>query len=102
PPLFSPFDGSAPPQPHTTFYQVFVGKGTAFEGRRGLRIKEDFGNRVSSTFLIVEAGTAVPWSKPEDILYGEDKPLPKLGGLFKGSFRAVMMDASVRSVLQET
>src|SRR4051794_32667612 len=40
PKLYAPFDGSRTTQPHTTFYQVFVGKGTAFEGTKGLRLEE--------------------------------------------------------------
>jgi hypothetical protein len=102
PQMFFPFDGGAPPNPNTTFYQVFVGKGTAFEGRHGLRIREDFGERACSIFLIVEAGRAVPWSKPEDIPYAENEPLPELGGLFKGGFRAALADGTVRDVPQET
>ena len=102
PRTYFPFDGSSPPEPNTTFYQVFVGKGTAFEGREGLKLKDDFPNGTSITFLIVEAGSAVPWTKPEDIAYDERMPLPKLGGLFKGSFRAALVDGSVRYVLDET
>lgn len=98
PRTFLPFDGSKPPGPYTTFYQVFVGKRTAFEGREGLKFKEDFKNRIGNTFLIVEAGTAVPWTKPEDLAYEEAKPVPKLGGIFKGSFRAVLVDAVVRTI----
>src|SRR5262249_31991555 len=66
--IFKPFGGSAPPESNTTFYQVFVGKGTAFDGREGLRFDEDFPNGIANTFLIVEAGTAVPWTKPEDVV----------------------------------
>jgi Protein of unknown function (DUF1559) len=102
PPTYFPFDGSSPPESYTTFYQVFVGEGTAFEGREGLKLKGDFPNGTSNTFLVVEAGFAVPWTKPEDIPYDERKPLPKLGGLFKGSFRAALADGSVRSVLHGT
>ena len=102
PAVFTPFDGSSPPQPHTTFYQVFVGKGAAFEGREGLRLRNDFPDRTSDTFLVVEAGTAVPWTKPEDLPYHPDRPLPKLGGLFPGTFRAAFADGSVRTVPQDT
>src|SRR5438477_9227485 len=42
PRIFAPYDGSPPHEPHTTYYQVFVGKGAAFEGRRGMRLKDDF------------------------------------------------------------
>jgi hypothetical protein len=101
PVLFGPFDGSTPPEPHSTFYQVFVGKGTAFEGRAGLRLREDFPHGTSNTILIVEAGTAVPWTKPEDLPYEAGQPLPKLGGIVKGSFRAALVDGSVTDYSQD-
>lgn len=49
-------------EPNSTFYQVFVGAGTAFEGPQGLRVAQDFPDGVSSTILFVEAGEAVPWT----------------------------------------
>ena len=39
--------------PSTTFYQVFVGKGTAFEGTRGVRA-EDILDGTMNTLCIVE------------------------------------------------
>jgi len=96
-----PIDGNPPLESYTTLFQVFVGKGTAFEGREGLRLKEDFPRR-SYTILIVEAGKSVPWTKPEDIPYDESQPLPKLGGFFKGRFHIVMADCTTVSVHQDT
>jgi len=32
----------------------------------------------SNTIMIVKAGTAVPWSKPDDLVYDPDQPLPEL------------------------
>jgi hypothetical protein len=94
--VYFPFDGSSPPRLHTTFYQVFVGPGTAFEETRELRFKDDFPDGTSNTVFIVEAGVAVSWSKPEDLVYGEGQPLPKLGAIFRDSFRAALGDGSVR------
>ncbi len=96
PHVFRPYDGSAPPEPNTTFYQVFVGKGTAFDERAVLRFA-DLRGGTSNTFLIVEAGRAVPWTKPEDIRYAEDQPVPKLGGMFRDSFRVAFADGRVES-----
>jgi hypothetical protein len=101
PKVYSPFDGRPTSEPYTTYYQVFVGKGAAFEGARGLRADGDFPDGTSNTILIVEAGSAVPWTKPEDLAYEAGKPLPRLGGLFKGTFRAALADSSVRSVSKE-
>ena len=49
----------------------------------------------SNTFLIVEAGEAVPWTKPEDIAYDANKPVAKLGGIFPEGFQACIADGSV-------
>jgi hypothetical protein len=74
-------------EPFTTYIQVFVGKGTAFEGPRGLRRPDDFPDGCSNTALVVEAGDAIPWTKPVDVAYEPDKPLPPLGGVFTGESR---------------
>jgi Protein of unknown function (DUF1559) len=63
-----------------TFYQAFTGPGTAFE-RPGLTWN-DFPDGTSNTFLAAEAAEQVPWSKPADLVYDPDGPLPKLGGWF--------------------
>ncbi len=45
--------------------------------------------------MIVEAGDPVPWSKPEDIEFGPNKPIPELYCVFKDGFRGAMCDGSV-------
>jgi RNA polymerase sigma factor (sigma-70 family) len=83
--------------PTETFYQVFTGPGTPFEGQRGLAIKQ-FKDGTSNTILAVEARTPVPWTKPADIAYDAEKPLPKLGGVFKDGFCALVGDGAARFV----
>src|SRR5262249_54532085 len=85
PPADLPVETNAGPT--DTFYQVFTGKGTAFEGRQGLNLCKDFPDGVSSTIFVVEAGEAVPWTKPADLVYEADRPLPSLGGIFTGEGR---------------
>ena len=63
-----------------THYQVFVGPGTAFE-KDGLTF-DGFPDGLANTILVVETHEAVPWTKPADLSYGSDKPLPALGGLY--------------------
>src|SRR6266852_6426149 len=93
--VYGPFQGGTAAEPHTTFYQVFMGKGAAFEGSEGMRLADDFPDGSSATFLIVEAAAAVPWTKPEDLPYAPDKQLPELGGISKDGFRAAFADGSV-------
>lgn len=79
---------------HSTFYQVFTGKKTIFEGTRGSRLV-DIRDGTSNTILFVEAGEAVPWTKPADLDFDEKKPLPKLGGMFPDGFNFARADGSV-------
>jgi hypothetical protein len=88
--------------PHHTVCKVFVGPGAAFEGREGLSLKSDFPDGTSNTFLVVEAGTPVPWTKPEDLPFDPDGPLPDLRSLFSDMFRAGLADGGVRHVPLET
>lgn len=79
--------------PHSTFYQVFTGKKTIFEGTRGSRIV-DIRDGTSNTILLIEAGESVPWTKPADLAFDEKKPLPKLGGMFPDGFHFARADGS--------
>jgi hypothetical protein len=96
--LAPPISGQRDPE--KSFYRVFVG-GALFSGKdedRGFPPQVDLGN----TILIVEAGEAVPWTKPEELVYDPDKPLPPLGGLFPDGFFAAFADASVRFIPRNT
>jgi hypothetical protein len=95
PEVYAPPQGVATKEPHATFYQVFVGQGAAFEGKEGVRLS-DFPDGRGDTFLVVEAGEAVPWTKPQDLPYAADRPLPRLGGISSYCVRAAMADTAVR------
>ena len=65
--------------------------------QQGLRFSE-ITDGSSRTFCVVEGGTAVPWTKPEDIPYDTDQPLPELGGMFGDGFLALLFDRSIRHI----
>jgi hypothetical protein len=93
PAVYAP-PGTKTREPYMTFYQVFVGPHAGFEKHRALHVA-NFTDGTSNTILIAEAGSPVPWTKPEDLRYAEDEPLPELGGLFPGLFHVAMADGSV-------
>jgi hypothetical protein len=78
-----------------TFIQAITGKGAAFEDPRGQRMSS-FTDGTPNTLLVVETRPAAPWSKPADVVFTPDGPLPELGGVFKDGFRALTADGSRR------
>ncbi|MGD0383860.1 MAG: DUF1559 domain-containing protein [Thermoguttaceae bacterium] len=78
-------------------YFALVGQGTMFDGKDGTRIQE-VRDGTSNTILLVEAKRDIPWTKPEDIAYDSDKPLPELGGYFDYGFHTVFADGSVHFI----
>ncbi len=106
--------------PGLTYYRAFVGPGTAFEERargkeerplivpgsrdelrlRGLHLYRDFPDGLSNTILVVEAAEAVPWTKPDELPYDPNRPLPKLGGHRRlgSAYSVLLADGSVRTL----
>ena len=69
-------------QPGMTHYRVFVGKCAAFEmpeagavatGRR----QTDFRGGTDKPIFVAEAADPVPWTKPDELEYAPDRPLPR-------------------------
>lgn len=87
--------------PYHTVCHVFVGKGAAFEDKKGLKWPDDFPDGTTNTILIVEAGPPVPWTKPEEIPYDADAPLPRLDTLFRDIIRLALADGSRRHVRKD-
>jgi hypothetical protein len=92
PAVFSCF--KTPGDSEDTSFFVLAGPGAIFDGKNGTPFQE-ITDGTSSTLLLVEAKRDIPWTKPEDIPYDPDKPLPALGGHFEEGFLAAMADGSV-------
>jgi RNA polymerase sigma factor (sigma-70 family) len=73
----------------------------AFVKGQGVPFPAHFTDGTSNTLLIVEAGNAVPWTKPEDLHYAADEPLPELGGLFPDVFHAAFADGAVHTLTKK-
>jgi hypothetical protein len=85
-----------PTEKNATHFQVFVGPGAAFDGNKGLPLV-GFTPGTSNVILIAEAGEPVLWTKPADLPFAPDKPLPKLGNWFGKGFQTAMADGHVRT-----
>ncbi len=94
PPVYAPVRGKMK-EPYATYYQVFVGQNAVFEGRDGRSLAE-ITDGTSNTLLVIEAGPPVPWSKPEDIAFVPDQPIPQLETQFPGGFNVAFCDGSAR------
>jgi hypothetical protein len=90
-----------PPDSTNTSYFALTGPETVFSetggappirGTKFAHIRDGTAN----TILVVEAKRSVPWTKPEDLPYDPEKPVPELGGHFEGGFLAALCDGSVR------
>lgn len=74
------------------------GPGSPFPGNGGTRFA-DITDGTSNVILAVETKKpGVPWTKPEDLPFTTDGPLPKLGGWYPGGFNLALCDGSVRFV----
>lgn len=81
-------------------YYVFTGPETLFPGTKGLTFNQ-VTDGFATTIMAVEARHEIPWTKPEDLPYAADKPLPKLGGIFPGGFQVLFVDGSVHFLAQD-
>jgi hypothetical protein len=91
--------GTSTSEPGKTWYQAFVGPGTTFEqsnkgsGKIGI---PQISDGTTNTLMVVEAGSPVIWTSPEDLPFDPQGKLSGVGGLFADGFNAVFCDATVR------
>lgn len=78
-------------------YFALTGPQTVFSGRTGTAIMR-ITDGTSNTIMVVEAKRDIPWTKPEDISYAADKPVPQLGGYYGDVFHVAICDGSVRAL----
>jgi hypothetical protein len=85
------------PEPFTTTYHVFTGNGALFESGADVRFA-DVTDGLSNTLMVVEAKKEVPWTRPEDLIFGPAVAPSLLGaGSFHPvGFNALLADGSVR------
>jgi RNA polymerase sigma factor (sigma-70 family) len=82
--------GGRAPQEASSF-----GSMTLFRENRGVGIQE-ITDGTSNTIMVVEAAEAVPWTKPDDLPYSGNRPLPRLGGSMRDGFAVLFADGRVR------
>jgi hypothetical protein len=93
-------DNDPTPSFHTHF-RVFTGKDTAFDGREGMRLS-DFADIDNKTLLVVEANQPVLWTKPDELIYDPNEPLPPLGFRRPEYFLALLVNGAARRIYHTT
>ena len=83
----------------STYYRVFVGNGAAFDWCKGVPLT-DFKGGKSNTILVAEAATAVPWTKPDELDFDPNGPLPAIGGHFSSGANVITADGAVHTIPQ--
>ena len=76
-------------------YEQYTPEATVFWKQRGASFI-DMLDGTSNCIAVIEAVRDVPWTKPEDIEYSADQPLPKFGGWFEQGVHAAFADGMVK------
>ncbi len=82
-----------------TVYRVFSGPRCAFQPGADKPIRlTDIMDGQSNTIMIAESADPVVWTKPDEMEYDDNKPIPKLGEYFSGRYQVAIFDGSVRRI----
>ncbi len=89
-------------EPGMTAYRVFSGPGAILDPTRPTPLAQ-VTDGTSNTLLVVESAEAVPWTKPEELPFGNARalqgiPLFGAGSKHPGGFNAAFAHASVRFI----
>jgi hypothetical protein len=79
---------------YSSSYYLLDGKPAIFNGTEKVSFRE-ITDGASQTIQVVEARQDIPWTKPEDVTYDPNKPLPRLGGFQERVFNVMIADYSV-------
>jgi prepilin-type processing-associated H-X9-DG protein len=89
--------GRAPEEKGLTSFKMFAGHGALLDPRKVYSLAT-ITDGLAATILVIEAGDAVLWTRPADLPYDAEKPLPKLAGPYSDRLHVLMCDGSVRTV----
>ena len=91
-----------------TAYQVVVGPtidsysiNTPFDSTRGVDLRE-ITDGTANTVLVFEADTRVPWTKPDDLGWSPNGPLPRLASNHAGGTHVLLADGGIRFLKSTT
>jgi hypothetical protein len=88
-----------PAEEGMTYYQALTGPQTVMGNQGGLSLMAiTNANGTSNTIVVVEAGDPVPWTKPDELQYDAQKPLPAFGGPDRRDFLALFVDGHVQTI----
>jgi hypothetical protein len=96
PEVYAPVIPVDKPEP-ATYYQVHAGPGALFDGETGTKL-EDIKDGTSMTIMVIEGAKPVPWTKPEELPFAVDKPLPEVGGQQPDGACVGLADGSARFI----
>jgi hypothetical protein len=87
----------APAGSTNTPYLAITGEEAMFQPSKDT-LPSDVRDGLARTLMVVESKSTVPWTKPDDLAYASDKPLPAVGGFSEEGFHAAFGDGSVRFI----
>jgi beta-lactamase regulating signal transducer with metallopeptidase domain len=87
----------APAGSTNTPYLAITGEEAMFQPSKET-LPSDVRDGLANTIMVVESKSTIPWTKPDDLAYASDKPLPFVGGFFDEGFHAAFGDGSVRFI----